>query len=289
MMKQKLLFLAVALMMLTACQNSNDETRPAEGEGRITFQVINYQQYSLDDEDTRAAVTDVENLDMAIYDADTKALVKHTHQNKTDNGYGTFSATLPYGTYKAVFLGYMGTRQAIVDNIESVCFPDNFVPHLYSKTIDVVIDNPETEARNVSLARRVAAFQLGSSGLNPTTLSTLTVEAKGGSHHFNALADKGAQVEDRSYTYNVSQKAGQDNLSVTIFTFLTAEESTMNFTATAYDASDGVIRQREFNNVPMKISQRTQYNGYFFEEDKSVAGFTLSLDDGELVNTIYTY
>ena len=287
-MKKIFFILASAALLLTACHN-DEEHRPAEGEGCLSFQVINYQQYSLDDETTRAAVSSVDHLDMAIYDGTTKELVKHLHQPKDTTGYGTFSVTLPYGTYHAVFLGYKGERRANVENLESICFPDDFVPHLFAKTLSITIDNPEEEAQSVSLKRQVAAFKLGSRGDNPGNLSTLTIEATGGSHHFNALTGVGAQVESRSYTYDVSKKAGADTLSVTFFTFLTNEEATMSFTATARDASQEELRKREFTNVPMKINQRTQYNGYFFDADKGTSGFTLSLDDEEMTNTTYSY
>lgn len=291
-MKHKLFFMALVAMLLSACKNSTDEPQPSEGEGHITFQVINYQQFSIDDDDdesTRVSVSNVDHLDMAIYDASTNALVSHVHQAKDADGYGAFSATLPYGTYKVVFLGYKGSRTANVDNIAAISYLDDYVPDFFSKTLDITIDKPETEARNVSLTRRVAAFKLGSRGDNPSNLSSLTIESQGGSHHFNALTNCGAQTENRSYRFDVSAKAGKDTLSVTVFTFLTDAESTMNFTATARDANENILRQRTFTNVPMCISQRTQYNGYFFEEDKSATGFTLLLEDGDFTNELYTY
>lgn len=291
-MKQKYIFMALVAMLLSACKNSTDEPQPTEGEGRITFQVINYQQFSIDDDDdesTRASVSNVDHLDMAIYDASTNALVSHVHQAKDADGYGAFSATLPYGTYKVVFLGYKGSRTANVDNIAAISYLDDYVPDFFSKTLDITIDKPESDARNVSLTRRVALFRIASNGKNPDDLSAITVEGNGGSHHFNALTDKGAQVENRSYTFDSKNRAGKDTLSVFFYSFLTANEATMNFTATAYDSNKNVIRQRNFTNVPMSINQATHYSGKFFEPDKSTAGFSLQLEDIEWTDTNYTY
>lgn len=292
MMKQKLLFLAVALMMLTACQNSNEDTQPAEGEGRITFQVINYQQYSLDDETTRAnplPADTVPHLDMAIYSAISNELVTNIHQNKGDNGYGSFSAVLPYGTYNVVLLGYEGTRVADVSNIEQICFADNFVPNFFYKRLQVTIDKPEVEAQNVSLTRRIGAFKFISRGINPVDLDSLMVEAQGGSHHFNALTGNGAIKESRSYKYGVSKRAGEDSLSITFYSFLLTEETTMEFKVTAFDASKDVIQSKDFKNVPMCINQRTQYDGKFFVDEQSLAGYKITIDGDKWDKKEYTY
>ena len=282
-MKKIFSFLAAVMMLLTACQNDSEEQRPAEGMGRLSFEVVNYEQFSLDDETTRASMSKLTHLDMVVYDASTNALVEHQHQAQGDNGYGTFSTTLPYGTYNIVLMGYEGSRTAIVDSPTAIHFADNFVPNFFYKTVPVTIDKPQTDAQNIALQRPIAAFTVRSQGgQNPAELASMSVSCSGGSHHFNALTGKGATVEERSYTYDMSKYAGKDTTTtVTVYTFLTAEESTMNFTVTALDKEQGIIRTREFTDVPMKVNQRTRYSGFFFAADQGSAGFTLSLEDSD--------
>ncbi|MBO4612738.1 MAG: FimB/Mfa2 family fimbrial subunit [Bacteroidaceae bacterium] len=279
---KKIFFLLASVMILTACQNDSEEQPATKGEGRLTFQIVNYEQFSLDDETTRGTdaltIDSLSYLDMAVYDANTDTLVSHQHQAKGANGYATFSATLPYGKYNVVLLGYEGSRQAIVTSPTNICFADDFVPDFFYKTLAVTIDKPETTAQNVALQRSVAAFTINSQGQNPANLDSLAISSQGGSHHFNALTGKGATVEERTYTYNMSGRAGKNSFLNTFFTFLTEDECTMNFTATAYDAQKNVLRTRQFTDVPMKVNQRTRYTGNFFTADQSAAGFTLSLD-----------
>lgn len=286
---KKIFFLLASVMMLTACQNDSDEQPTTKGEGRLSFQIVNYEQFSLDDETTRASVEALAHLDMAVYDSDADTLVSHQHQAKGDNSYGTFSATLPYGKYNVVLLGYEGSRQAIVTSPTNICFPDNFVPNFFYKTLAVTIDKPETAAQNVALQRSVAAFTINSQGQNPANLASLTISSQGGSHHFNALTGKGATVEERTYTYDKSGSAGKNSLLTTFFTFLTEDECTMNFTATARDAQQNALRTRQFTDVPMKVNQRTRYTGNFFAADQSAAGFNISLDDNDWEDKDFNY
>lgn len=290
-MKQITLILAATLTLLTAC-HSDDDTTPTTAEvGRITFEVVNYQQYSMDDP-TRAktySVDSVSHLDFIIYDAENDTVVIHQHQKKGVEGYGTFSALLPYGSYNVVFLGYESLRRvAKVDDITAICFEDDFVPHFFSKKLSVTIDKPETEATPVVLKRAVACFNLISSGKNPSNLKSISFTSHGGSHHFNALTGMGSQVESRTYTFDSIKNVAADTLNLGVFTFLTSLETTMNFTVTAKDDEGNEIRTREFNNAPMKINQITRYTGRFFDP-KGSSGYTLSLDGKAWENDLHTY
>lgn len=290
-MKKITLILAVALTLLTAC-HSDDDTTPTTAEvGRITFEVVNYQQYSMD-APTRAEtypVDELDFLDFVVYNAESKALVHHIQQKKNDKDYGTFSDTLSYGSYYIIFLGYESKeRTAKVDDITGICFDGDFVPNFFYEKLHIIVDKAETEAKDVLLKRAVACFKLLSSGKNPSNLDSVSFTCHGGSHHFNALTGMGSKVESRTYTYYAADKASADTLDFNLMTFLTSKEATMNFTVAAKDHEGNVLRTRDFNNVPMKINQRTQYKGRFFDP-KGSSGYTLSLDGKAWENDLHTY
>lgn len=275
-MKHISLFGIIAcLLLMTAC-SSNEEKTPS-GEATLNFYVTNYEMVSLDHV-TRAAATALQHLDMVIYNAQTEELISATQTSEGDNGYGTFSATLPYGSYTIVFLGYDGSRLANVEQLTSICYADDFVPNFFYKTLELTISSSTNNAQTIALERAVAAFRLNNSDDIPMNLNKIRVTATGGSHHFNAITGKASKTESRTYTYDVSKYAGQSNKPIfTFFTFLTANEATMNFNVTALDEGNNVIRSRDFNDVPMKINQRTTYTGSFFSKDESVQGFNLTL------------
>ena len=287
---KKLFMMLVTALLFVACQNDEKEmTAASEDMGTVTFQVANYEMSSLDDEATRASISTLSYLAMGIYNAETKELISSEQKHKDDAGYGTFSVTLPYGDYTIVFLGYTGSRQANMESPTNIYFSDNYVPDLMYKTVNLTIASSETATQAIALKRAVAAFSLVSEGRIPTNVAKLTITARGGGHTFNALTGLSNSTAERSYTYNLASVAGSSSMTVTFYTFLTANESTMEFTASARDASDAEIRTRDFTSAPMKINQRTRYTGDFFASDESVQGFSISLEDGDMDAVDYTY
>lgn len=288
-MRHSLLLLASVLLVLAACHSdAPTEPQPAEAMGTVAFEVVNYEQYSLDDV-TRASATDLAHLDMAIYDKTSGQLVALTQQVPGDDAYGTFSATLPYGDYNVVFLGYQGSRTANMEAATSISFDGNYVPNLFHKCISLTIDKASQTAQNVSLNRRVAAFALNIEDTAPATLASLAFACQGGGHRLNGLTGYADQAEERTYAFNLTTYAGQSEFTVTIFSFLTSDEAAMDFGVTAYDADGGTIRSRDFFDVPMKLNRLTRYSGKFFAEPQGTQGFRLSVENPSWEEEDYTY
>ena len=279
MKKHFSLLLATAFALLTGCQN-NEEFKPeSEGMGSIKFSIINYEQCSLDDVTRATAVDTLKNIDMVIYDAATDAVVSQVRQTKEDENYGSFSATLPFGEYHVVFLGYDGLRKAIVDSPTDICFDDDYVPNFFYNNTLLTINKKENNSKAISLKRPVAAFNIFSKGGIPENLSKITISSEGGSHHFNAFTGYGTTEESRSYTFDMSKNAGKDTVNIYFFTFLTVERSTMNFTVSAFNTDDNPICTQFFNDVDMAINQRTRYIGNPFAEPSSSTSFNLTLEN----------
>ncbi len=289
-MRKFILFpLAAVVMLFTACQHTENEEVPANGTGSINFNVINYEQSSLDDVTRATDISSLSHLAMGIYDATTNAMVSIVQQSNGDSDYGTFSAQLPYGSYTIVFLGYTGSRQANMESPTDIYFADNYVPDLLYKTISITISSSESASLSIALKRAVAAFTVRSEGDIPSNAAKMRISSTGGGHVFNALTGYAKQTADRSYTFNLTSVAGTATMQVNYYTFLTSDEATMDFSVVARDASDADIRTREFTSVPMKINQRTRYTGDFFASDQSTQGFTISLEDGDMTEDNHTY
>lgn len=288
------LLLVAASFAFAACHNSNEESLPLTPQtGTIDFLISPYEIDNFDGL-TRAAtsIESLAHLDMAVYDAVSDELVTHIHQIPTDEGYGQFSATLPFGSYNIVFLGYEGSRQANVETPTSIYFPDNFVPHMFYKTIPLTISTTKANTQPIALTRCVGGFIFNHQGeLCPANLDKISISVKDGSHHFNALTGKATNIESRTYTYDGAKVyAGKDNLLVNFYTFLTSDEEVhMNFTVSALDEEQKEIRTRSFENVPMKINQRTSYTGDFFAKDESVNGFQVTIENKDWIQKEYEY
>ncbi len=282
------LLLSTALLLLGSCQSDEPAAPQPSGMGSITFDVINYEQYAFDDV-TRASSTDtLDNLDMAIYDMTADTLVYYEPQKKKDKDYGSFSATLPYGDYNVVFLGYQGERKAKVDSPTNIYFENDFVPDFFYKSTSISIAKTQKNTQSISLERAVAAFDLISIGKIPANLNYISITTNDGSHHFNALKGLADKTEKRTQLIKSVKKlfAGKDSLSVNYYTFLTSNESKMSFSVTAYDTLENEIRTHVFEDAPMKINRRTRFTGDFFAEPRGKQGFTLSDKKQEWKDTL---
>lgn len=274
------LLLAIALLAC-ACQ-SDEKSEPATGEATLRFYVMNFDQTTLSQAPTRTAeATSLAHLSLGIYDATTLQPVAEAQtQNAGDQDYGTFSLTLPYGQYVLVFLGYDGSRTADMTNPKAICFTDQYVPNLFSHALNLTIDSKTEQSQTVTLSRAVACFTLACTGGIPSELAKMEFTAHGGGGTLNALTGYTDVTQERTYTFsNLSANAGKDSMNVNLYSFLPANEATMDFTVKASDAEGNLIRERTFTSVPMKINQRSRFTGAFFATDASVQAFALLLDN----------
>lgn len=287
---KNLFYLMASALLLWACQHSTTDTPlPDEGTATLSFDIINYEQMSLDEVTRATEATALAHLDMAIYNASSHELVNSKQTESGDDTYGKFSATLPYGDYVFVFLGYDGSRKAVLDNPESISFANDYVPNLFLKTVELNVSAETAASQSISLKRRVAAFKLSSEGTIPQTLNKMACVMNGGGHHLNALTGLASTTEERTSINTVASLAGKESMGISYYTFLPADETTMNFTVTATDQAGEVIRSRQFTNVPMKINQRTTYRGNFFAQDQYTQAFTLQLETDEWNEQEYNY
>ena len=241
---------AIAALLFTACHN--EEVLPTEGMGTVKFQVINYEQISLNEVTRATAATSLAHLEMGIYDAVTHELIDSVKTQSGDGNYGSFSATLPYGEYIVVFLGFEGGKASHLKNLNSIQFAENYVPNFFYKTLNLTVSPSTSGSQNIALARAVSAFKIQSEGYIPSNLSTMTIVAKGGGYVFNAETGLASSVLQKTSSYNVSSYAGKESIG-------------------------------------MKINQRTTYTGAFFGDGKATSGFNLTLENDQWDDINHSY
>ena len=89
----------------------------------------------------------------------------------------------------------------------------------------------------------------------------------------------------------LSEHFSKDKFTFTIYSFLPADECTMQFDITAMTDEDTEIKSRSFADVPMKLNHMSIYTGNFFKNDVegNTNGFTLSIEDGEWIKDDFTF
>ena len=267
---RKLLFTlaSLSLFLLAGCQKS--EAVLEGGEARtVEFRVTNYEQYVLT---TRAdeTVDVLDHLSMAIFTADTDQLVGSVvTQDKGSAGYGTFTATLPDGAYRVVFLGYMKNNALQISSSAAISFAGGYVPQTFLASQLLTVGDDTPASQDIVLERAVGAFRLKMADAMPEGVTAVKFVSDRGGDVLNAQTGACAQNTGRSYTMNITNTAkywGQTGDTFTLYFFLPTEATTMTITTCALDSKGAVVATRTFDEVPMAINQLTTYNGNFFTE-----------------------
>ena len=272
-------------VMLCACSNETSTIPEEEGNSKtFTFQVTNYMQYAMD-EGTRAAIAPseskrIQHLALGIFDATTNTLVAPVQiQNKTDQGYGSFTAKLNYGTYRLVFLGYGGSNSILkMENPEEISFENNTLPQTFLSSSVFTVDANTAATTSVVLKRVVSGFELTMADAISSRTSGIKIVSTGGGLVLNAKTGFAKASTGRENTIDIPESYhGQTGKSVIFYLFLPTNEESMDITASAVDENGEAFIERTFANVPMKINTRTTYQGNFFVDMPH--GFSITMED----------
>ena len=282
-------------VMLCACSNETSTIPEEEGNSKtFTFQVTNYMQYAMD-EGTRAAIAPsksdrIQHLALGIFDATTNTLVAPVQiQNKTDQGYGSFTAKLNYGTYRLVFLGYGGSNSILkMENPEEISFENNTLPQTFLSSFEFTVDANTAATTSVSLKRVVSGFELTMADAISSRTSGIKIKSTGGGMVLNAKTGFAKASTGRENTIVISESYhGKTGESVIFYLFLPANEESMDITASAVDKNGEAFIERTFAKVPMKINTLTIYQGNFFVDIPHDFSITMEDDWGEEVTNSF--
>lgn len=272
-------------VMLCACSNETSTIPEEEGNSKtFTFQVTNYMQYAMD-EGTRAAIAPseskrIQHLALGIFDATANTLVAPIQiQDKEDQGYGSFTAKLNYGTYRLVFLGYGGSNSILkMENPEEISFENNTLPQTFLSSSVFTVDANTAATTSVVLKRVVSGFELTMADAISSRTSGIKIVSTGGGLVLNAKTGFAKASTGRENTIDIPESYhGQTGKSVIFYLFLPTNEESMDITASAVDENGEAFIERTFANVPMKINTRTTYQGNFFVDMPH--GFSITMED----------
>lgn len=282
-------------VMLCACSNEISTIPEEEGNSKtFTFQVTNYMQYDMD-EGTRAAIAPseskrIQHLALGIFDATTNTLVAPVQiQNKEDQGYGSFTAKLNYGTYRLVFLGYGGSNSILtMEKPEEISFGSDALPQTFLSSFEFTVDPNTAATTSVVLKRVVSGFKLTMADAISSRTSGIKIVSTGGGMVLNAKTGLAKASIGRENTIDIPESYhGQTGKSVIFYLFLPANEEIMDITASAVDENGEAFIERTFTDVPMKINTLTIYQGNFFAD--TPYGFSITMEDdwGEEVTNLF--
>lgn len=266
-----------------------DEPNVVDGT-KVVFNVCNVEMVPWNSDGYEAGnVTDISKLctriELAVFDGDNRVTV--VRQAAGDAGFGHVTVGLDEGTYTVVVIAHNGEGSATISSPEQIKFNNNKVTDTFYYCGDITVGD-ET-SYDLTLKRAVAMFRLVVKDNVPEKVDRMKFYYTGGSSTFDAVSGCGCVDSRQTEFRDVPDDAHSSESVYEVYTFPHSDGRTLNVTVSALDASDKVVDEREFTDVPVERNQVTQYSGYFFGESPgSGRSFTFTIDeDWSQVDFVY--
>ena len=274
-MKQLIFSLFVFVFVATSCEKEIASDSGNAGNVTLTFRTTTADR-------TRGACAEYfQKLNVQMFDAmGVKVFDKVKTQTSADADFGSLSIQLGEGTYTVVAVGHSSSVSATIKS-PTVC---QFTASDGRKLTDtfcacqqIVVDGSATDY-TLDMYRAVAMVQFCLQDDDvPANFAQFKMEYSGGSANFNPTTLEGITKSSQS-----ELRTATDAQIYQAFTFpYLSASGVLKVTCTALDAAGGVIRQREWQDVPVTRNRITTYRGHFFEEGdgnitQSGFGFTVN-------------
>jgi hypothetical protein len=274
----------MAAVALCACEkpviNEDAETTNVSeavvnGDIRVKLHVSQFEQLPIDNNSTATRTTEVASLCKRIsYGVSQNgAKLDVRHQVSSDENFGEMTLFLSEGSYQIVVVAHNGSENAQMSDPTGITFKEDGKLRVtdtfyYYGTIDV---NQNQEV-SIGLKRAVAMVRIVTQDTIPSGVQQMRLYYTGGSSTFDATTGLGCVKSNQAeYREVTAEMIGQPG-TFDFYTFPRAEEGTLNMKLTAYKANMDVVKEKEFNDVPIRRNQMTRYTGFFFtdgEEDNN--------------------
>lgn len=293
MKKTFCLVAAVTALIFTACERSiPDEDLSKSNNAEAKNVTLNFSPYVTEPliSTTRGSTENISNfcsrLNVAIFNSEGSKVATES-QKQGDEGFGSVSFNLAEGTYQVVAIAHNCEGNATLSSIEKVTFPNNKVTDTFYYYGSLTVTG-EPQDLSIEMERVVSLFRLTITDDIPASVAQLKFYYTGGSSTLSPKSGFGVVNSKQNEVRVVSP----DSKTFDIFTIPKSATGTLKVTVTALDANGMEIKERIFEDVPIKLNSITEYKGDFFQGTSGIVtqsscGFTADPTWGE-TNT-YTF
>lgn len=259
MARIKVLWLSFLALLLSNCESpviTDDERMEPQGNLKVSIYQIEQTPFS--------ALTRAESgiacsrLNFIVYD-ESGSRLNQVSQKVEEPGFGTTAFQLEEGIYQLVVVGHSASGNPTTTNLSKIQFTnatgytDTFLCYGEITIGEEPVDYEVSLDRIVALCRFVITDDI------PAEVRKLRFYYTGGSGAFDAATGLGSVASKQSVTFDVQEGQKQFDL----YTFLHNPSDNIALKVTALDASDNVLRERDFD-VPMKQNEVTWLTGSYF-------------------------
>lgn len=269
------------IAVLTSCSadgGGTDRAPEYQAKGDTTI-TLSFNQMTMESMDartrglTRGSLSNakMERLDVWISDGTT---TQDFHQTKTDEGFGTVTATLnKTKTYTLYAIAHKASAACTLTE-GVIAYPEDKVRE--SAWYTTTFSPGTASSLNCAMNRITGKFSLATTDVVPEEVNHFRLTIAQTGIRF-AVTGAPTEVTDRIVDYTTISR---DNSGASSFAtnILAASDDATNFdiTATAYDEDNNIIQQRTFADVPIRNGYITKYSGAFFIDSGMTMSFTAS-------------
>lgn len=274
MARIKVLWLSFLALLLSNCENPviTDEER-MEPQGNLKVSIYQIEQTPFSALTRAESGVACSRLNFIVYD-ESGSRLNQVSQKVEEPGFGTTAFQLEEGIYQLVVVGHSASGNPTTTNLSKIQFTNGTG---YSDTFlyygEVTVGTEQTDWE-VSLHRIVSLCRFVITDDIPAEVKKLRFYYTGGSGAFDAATGLGSVASKQSVTFDVQEGQKQFDL----YTFLHNPSDNIALKVTALDASDNILRERDFD-VPMKQNEVTWLSGEFFTGSTSGStGITITIN-----------
>lgn len=265
MARIKVLWLSFLALLLSNCENpviTDDDRMEPQGNLKVSIYQIEQTPFS--------ALTRAESgiacsrLNFIVYD-ESGSRLNQVSQKVEEPGFGTTAFQLEEGIYQLVVVGHSASGNPTTTNLSKIQFTnatgytDTFLCYGEITIGEEPVDYEVSLDRIVALCRFVITDDI------PAEVRKLRFYYTGGSGAFNAVTGLGSVASKQTVTFDVTPSGSKQ---FDLYTFLHNPSDNIALKVTALDASDNVLRERDFD-VPMKQNEVTWLTGSYFSGSTS--------------------
>jgi len=265
----------LAILALLSCEkpfsgvddDGDNPTKPKGDEVRVTFNVSNIEQLPFETpEKTSRATSSVRDvctrISLALFEGDD--IVDGCTQTSDENNFGRMAINVDKGVYEIVVIAHNGLGNATINSPSEIKFKDNKVTDTFYYYGTLTID--DNKSYDLTLQRAVAMFRLIVKDNTPGAVKQMKFYYTGGSSTFDAKTGYGCVNSRQTELRDIESSAYTSSSKYEVFTFPHNPDKTLSMKVSALDNSGSIIEEREFNNIPVKKNNITQYTGNFYGE-----------------------
>ena len=284
-MKKIAMALASALMMLTACTSEEPQKeKPTGMEAKtITFTFGDtFQTKAM----TRAAITSLSLTDLWMFDYVGDELQQTIHQSSTDDGFGSISASMGYGSHTIYFVASRGTTPTTDTSAKTITWAKPSDTYWATSSITVAPSSSVSQA--VTLGRVATRLQITVTDEVPANAAVFTVTPSQWYYGIDyTTGSPTAATPNRTISVNIpASEIGVSNEIVTIFGFSAVEEWTTDIALDCQNSSGTILGQAAITGAPFKRNRITSYSGPLFSRKPT---FSMTVDDSWNTDIVDTW